>query len=222
QLAGDDLTDEERAVVERRLYDLYDQLPGIRTRPDERLVAINRQGVHALASVLPLQSVAQLERLYRESAYPSVYPDPASALPLYEAALDIADLDPGIAAQIEQLRQMYVRQHAILSSELAQAHMARRRAARHTSNAHPDALQLNSIEPILDIGLERELLNAAQIDRLRSLLPAEQVALLPEWDFAKNPVKRPWDFGNELRDRARKNEIRKFLEERARERSGGR
>jgi len=171
--------------------------------PDyRRLVHINRGGLTRIMSVLPDHEAEALSVLYREAAYPHVYPDPADARALYDAASGIDNLGKLRHHAIEAARTTFRAAHDRLSREMAESWMkVRSGRIDGTPEAKREAVEHDL--RFQNLALEREALNAKQALILRGILSPEQFALLPDWDFEKNPPPRPWDPHDTLRRRER-------------------
>lgn len=148
-----------------------------------RLLAENKRLLQRLREVLPRHAETAVRSRFLEAAYPEVYPDPGSAALLFEVALELDDLTADQAAALEARRDRWRRTHARLSVEMAEV-MFRRRDS--TIENAPDGT-------LMELGREREALNARQIELVRPVLTPAQRERLPEWDFQTSPPPRPWD-----------------------------
>ncbi|MGI9015328.1 MAG: hypothetical protein ACR2GY_13925 [Phycisphaerales bacterium] len=185
----------------------------IRIQSAEALVHHNRTSLAHLRALVaddPDLSATILQR-YREMAYPHIYPDPADAASLYDAAFTVTDLGPDQHEAVRVLLEVFRDRHERISKRLADMYYTERYDGyRGDGRAMADAAR-----QVIAIGLEREALNAMQLNALKGVLSPEQVTELSEWDFAAHPRPRPWDPDWRRLDDQRKRELERerLLEE---------
>lgn len=158
----------------------------------KRLHDLVLDGKRSVSELLSREEAAELERRFNEIAFDLIYPDHTSAEPLYEAALAIENLQDEQRTAINVHRQLYREQHADVSERMEHARLIHR-MANGLRWDRMDAAKGESWRKLREAGYEREYLNEDQLDVLRSILTPQQFEQLPEWDFDKNPPRRPWD-----------------------------
>lgn len=203
-----DLQDQRKAATDaieqseliKQEVRLKERLSASRLSAAERMCNLNREALQRVSTLLPDEAAEELRTRFLELAYPEVYPDPADARLLF-AALEHADvlLDEQRAA-VESLRLTFITRHTALSEEMAEA-IHWRLWSICGSRPSPIGTESDAWQALIDAGEAREKLNADQGPLLRAVLTPEQAAILPEWDFAKNPPKRPWDPRPEAKNR---------------------
>lgn len=156
-----------------------------------RLVETNRKGLRQLMGVLSGESAAELERRYKEEAYPEIYPDPAFAEPIFIAADKLEDLTEDQRAALQLYREMYANEHVSLSKKLAD-HAHQRTVANFRAAPGHDEKALKAEEEIRRLAMRREQLNLSQPGRIRSMLLPEQNERLKPWIYETKSPPRPW------------------------------
>jgi hypothetical protein len=169
---------------------IEDRAGAIAVREPEALIALNRRLLSTLAEAAP-SSASNLHARYLAAAYPTIYPDEASAHALYDLALMIDDLTAAQRHSLEALRASFDAHHAALSEQMAEGEQLRRHAQLRNAAGGPGIGPL--WEALAEIGMRREELNQKQIDVIRGVLTPAQMSRLPAWDFEKSPPERPWD-----------------------------
>lgn len=183
---------ERQSVILRRITELKERLGRTRIAAAEAVVRLNREGRAELLQVLPDAVRAEFESRYDEIAYPEVFPDGLNAARLFTAALAFENLSDDQRGSVEALRDLYVREHTRLCSEMADR-IHHRVWCAFADRPSPRG-DLNAMwTDLFALGAKREALDLKQADILAPILPPAQIALLPDWTFEPHEIPRPWD-----------------------------
>lgn len=185
---------DERVALQERVNELWAKKQHASHDARLRLRDVNREIVARLTGALSDDVAAELLRSYRKESYPDIFPDPAHADRLYEITLQIDDLTNDQRAAIELLGKEFRRRHEALCKEMMEAEQVARGGGRMIlDSGEAMRTMYESRFERIDLGWKREALNEEQINVLRSHLLPDQLRDLPEWDFTKDPPRRPWN-----------------------------
>lgn len=160
-------------------------------QPSQRMVNLNRATLRQIKDSLPPPTARAVQMMYDAAAYPETCPDPAYAGRLYDAAERIEGLTNDQLALLAALRAAFQQEHDALSEHMM-ALTSERGLAQFNRGPGWTATVLAIEDKETSLGQKREILNASQLARIQAALLPEQTQQLPEWDFKKNPPKRPW------------------------------
>lgn len=190
----DGLTLEEAAATEESLSrdDAREKWARIYEPHTQRLAQINREWLGRIEAAITEENAAAYRQRVLEAAYERIYPDPAHADALYEAAYALEDLTDEQRAVLETLHDEFRRAHRLISIEMRDID-DRQHGARLSASRDEWGYEFQGMTELAEAGLKREQLNEAQLAKISLILTPEQVEKLPEWDFEENPRKRPYD-----------------------------
>lgn len=110
------------AAVERMLvYGTPQEQNESRRKTIERGIAVlnvNRRWLATMASVLPPQTAAKLQHTYRKEVYHGIVPDLESAHRMFDAVLDMPQLNDEQKTAITAQRDAYIEQHTRLTERI--------------------------------------------------------------------------------------------------------
>lgn len=182
-------TEAERAALFEEYIDTRAKYMNPKVSACERIADLNREALAQLERILPEDQYTTLARTYYRTAYPTIFPDPALAQRIFDAALALESIEAYQRDAITALQTTYQRDHAQRSQKVVEAmdEYWRRRAI-----ADPEERQelFEAREKIIELGMQREALSDTQVDRIRDILLPEQFAQLPDWP---DDHERPWD-----------------------------
>jgi hypothetical protein len=184
--------------IRNRIESLYRDWGRLVLPPSEKVVEASRRMVERFAIILSPANAAELRRLYNETSYPEVWPDPGRADRLFTAAARLENLTKDQSEAIALFRAQYEEQHGRLSDLMAKV-LYRCGIDWVRRTAESLARFEDGQQELLQLGLEREALNQRQGRLLASVLLPHQVQRLPPWDSSADPVPRPWDRNGQTR-----------------------
>jgi len=150
--------------------------------PIRELDRVNDLGLQLLTSVLPDDKAERLRDIYQTQVAPVVYPDPASAELLYDAAGTIQSFGDELRQSLEDMRMVFASEHPLHCDRM----VAAERNRRDMRWMHPRDYQIRAQAwaDLAERGFEREALNQQQCTLAAQMLPPDQLArlIIAVWD----------------------------------------
>ncbi|MGI9014172.1 MAG: hypothetical protein ACR2GY_07980 [Phycisphaerales bacterium] len=125
---------------------------------------------------------------FRRTAFPLVYPDPASAHRLYAAAFELENLSDEEDDALQIAAEQFEQKHQRLSKAMERAHADIYRVAS-LGGRDGDLTTRGCWDILKDLGKQREACNELQWTYVSNIIGPMAVASLPAWDAGP----RPWD-----------------------------
>ncbi len=149
--------------------------------PMRNLERVNRIGLDLFMNELPDEDARELQRIYLESAYPTVYPDPSSADALFETLATMEGLNDNQQEAAEAMHGMYALEHDVVSRQMADAENDQFTLVWMNWEDYERRSQL--FVQIADLGFEREGISEKYCARMSAMLTLDQLAdvLIRHW-----------------------------------------
>ncbi|MGI9015367.1 MAG: hypothetical protein ACR2GY_14130 [Phycisphaerales bacterium] len=179
---------------------LHARLGEVQSPFHQELIEINRAFLAAVARHVGEDVHADLQDRFRRTSSPIVYPDPGSAAFLFEAALNLTDIDDKQRESILHAQGEFLSKHDELSSRMNETYTDVYREA--TLGLFEDGY--SPWTRLTSLGYQREELNQHQATLLATILLPDQFEMLPAWVANR----RRWDRAEDAKwVRAREREI---------------
>ncbi|MGI9012843.1 MAG: hypothetical protein ACR2GY_01175 [Phycisphaerales bacterium] len=150
-------------------------------RMQEDIVDVNMRFLEALKEHVAHEDYVRVLQAFKQTAYPSVYPDKTSALVLYEAALSLDSITRDQRESLELFRERFEDQHARVSLQMERSHSDAFRVASQ-GGVLGDLTTPRCWEMLAEQERDRTALNETQWKLVATILDVQMMAELPTFE----------------------------------------